>query len=320
MHQFQEHHREFAGFSDYYRDVLRPRLLERDAARAEAHRKGVVVAAVVAGVAVVAGLVAVFGFSASLPVLLAAFGFGTLGSIGAYAALTAKVRGDAKLTMMEGVTEFIGWSFEADVPQFDLAPYETHFLIPGDHDRRMFEDRIVGKAHGAAFESVEATLQRRERDSDGDERWVTVFRGQLMRLDFPTRTFGRTVVLRDRGLFNRKRKADMKRIGLASPRFEKLFEAYGTDQVDARVILDPAFMQRMIDLEAAVSGKNIRFAFTDNDLLIAVDTQDQFKAGSMGRSLDNPEAVQTILDEVGVLYDIVDGLAQPATRITSQPR
>ena len=73
----------------------------------------------------------------------------------------------------------------------------------------------------------------------------------------------------------------MKRIDLVDPAFEKIFEAYGTDQVEGRVILDPALMQCMINLERAVSGKNIHFGFDRDTLFIAVETKDQFEAGSM---------------------------------------
>jgi len=40
----------------------------------------------------------------------------------------------------------------------------------------------------------------------------------------------------------------MKRVGLVDPVFEKIFEAYGTDQVEARYLLTPTFMQRLVRL------------------------------------------------------------------------
>ena len=104
----------------------------------------------------------------------------------------------------------------------------------------------------------------------------------------------------------------MKRIGLADPVFEKMFEAYGTDQVEGRVILDPAFMQRMVDLETSIDGSNIRFGFDQDKLFIAVETPDQFEAGSMLKALDRPERTQKILDEIGAVFDVVDGLLAPA--------
>ncbi|MEL6688613.1 MAG: DUF3137 domain-containing protein, partial [Pseudomonadota bacterium] len=121
-------------------------------------------------------------------------------------------------------------------------------------------------------------------------------------------------VLRDKGWFNSKNRSDMKRIGLADPVFEKLFEAYGTDQVESRVILDPAFMQRMVDLEQAVQGKRMRYGFDNDRLFIAVETPDQFEVGSMLKALDRPERTQKILNEIGAVFDVVDGLLSPPAR------
>ena len=320
MHWFDEHHDAFKGFSLHYHDEVRPELRLRDKDREAALRRGYTVGGAVLAVAL--GLAAaVMLTSRDLGAALGLAFFGAAGAFGAFHWMLRHVKRKTKLTLVEAAARFIGWTYTADVGAFDFAPFTDNFLLPAKYDRFSLEDSLSGTAHGAQFQTVEATLEVRRRDPNGNDHYKTVFQGQLIQIDFPTRMFGRTVVLRDKGLFNAKRRGDMKRVGLASPRFEKLFEAYGTDQVEARVILDPVFMQQMIDLEESVSGKNIRFAFTGNDLLIAVETKDQFEAGSMRRSLDNPDAMQKILDEIGTLFDIADSLlAQPATRSTSQAR
>ncbi|MGB6230928.1 MAG: DUF3137 domain-containing protein [Litorimonas sp.] len=309
MHQFDEHHPEFAGFSDAFARTVQPVLAERDGLRRAAVKRGLLAVVVCTVLGTVASLLLWRATDADDTVLLAMPTlFGPVVGFILFGVLTQKVRSDTKSRIVTAVTDHIGWQFDSHVSSFNLAPFESHYLLTKAHDRRSFEDRLSGSAHGAAFESVEAHLEKRRRDSKGRETWSTVFRGQLMRIDFPTRTFGRTVVLRDRKMFNRKKKGDMKRVGLADPVFERAFEAYGTDQVEARVILDPAFMQRMVDLEASVDGKRIRFAFADNDLFIAVETSNRYEAGSMFKPLDAPERTQRILDEIGAIYDIVDGV------------
>lgn len=307
MHQFQTRHAELKGFSDYFGREVQPILVERDSERERAVRKGIIgglIAAACFG-AIGAGLFFIieetfFGFMAWM--------VGFMSIFGVFWMMTFDIREETKGRIVGSIVGYIGWTFESDVSIYDLTPFLTHFLLPKKYDRSQFEDRISGEVHGATFESVEAHLEQRTRDSKGRESWTTVFRGQIIRLDFPTRTFGRTVVLRDRKWFNKKKRADMKRVGLADPVFEKMFEAYGTDQVEARVILDPAFMQRMVDLEQSVDGKKIRFAFCDNDLFIAVETKNRYEAGSMFKPLDDPARTQKILDEIGAIYDIVDTL------------
>jgi hypothetical protein len=133
-------------------------------------------------------------------------------------------------------------------------------------------------------------------------------------IDFDKSFLGKTVVLRDKGMFNRKAKGEMKRVGLVDPIFEKIFEAYGTDQVEARYLLTPDFMQRLVDLEESVDGRKIRFGFVDKQLLIAVETSNRYEAGSMLKPLAAATRMQTILDEIGAIYDVIDGVLKPLPR------
>ena len=51
-------------------------------------------------------------------------------------------------------------------------------------------------------------------------------------------------------------------MGLEDPTFNKAFAVFGSDQVEAREILTPTFMQQLVDLESAYSGAHLRYAFT----------------------------------------------------------
>lgn len=310
MHQFKTRHRDFDGFSEFYNREVFPVLQERDSERAASVKKGMMGAT---AWLLIMGCAAAFILLTSGSVVFAIFiaAAGVIGALGFFKLMTHAIRSETKERIVGAILGYVGWSFQETVPDYEVSPYRSLFLLPRTFDRMAFEDRLSGEAHGASFHSVEAHLEKETRDKDGDRKWVTVFRGQLMTFDFPTKVFGRTIVLRDGGWFKKKTKGDMKRIGLVDPVFEKIFEAYGTDQVEGRVILDPAFMQRMVDLEKAVSGKNIQFGFDQDKLFITVETPDQFEAGSMFKSLTSPERTQKILDEVGAVFDIADGLLTP---------
>ena len=70
-------------------------------------------------------------------------------------------------------------------------------------------------------------------------------------------------------------------------------------------------MQKLVDLEHAVNGKDIRFAFNNGYLLIVIDTKNQYSAGSMSKPLTDAGRTQKILDEIGAIYDIIDGVIMP---------
>ena len=307
MHQFITHHAEFDGFSDYFNREVYPTLAERDAVRSKAVRKGVIGGLLFSSLFLA---VSIFGLVLYQNIFVGGFFgfFALISGFVVFSVVTNSIREETKGRIVNAIVGYIGWSFDPDASGFALPEFQELFLLPKRADRQSFEDGLSGTAHGAAFRSIECHLENKTRDKDGDTKWKTVFFGQLMILDFPTKTFGRTIVLRDRGWFNPKKRADMKRIGLVDPVFEKAFEAYGTDQVEGRVILNPDFMQRMVDLEQAVSGKNIRFGFDSGKLYIAVETGNQFEAGSMFTALTKPDRTQKILDEVGAVFDIVDTL------------
>lgn len=314
MHQFKTTHAEFDGFSDFYNRDVMPGLAERESVRAKAVRKGLIAGVTVA---ILMGVVAVL-VMAWTEETAAVFFIGIAGLVFGYLAyrfITEDIRKETKGRIVNAIVGFVGWDFSSEVSHYNASPFQDLFLIESKVDRESFEDSLSGKAHGAEFRSVEAHLEKQTRNHKGEKTWRTVFQGQLMTLDFPTKTFGRTVVLRDKGWFNPKKQSDMKRIGLVDPVFEKLFEAYGTDQVEGRVILDPAFMQKIVDLERAVSGKNIRYGFDQDRLYIAVETPDQFEAGSMFKPLTSPDRTQKILDEVGAVFDIVDTLLKRENRV-----
>ncbi len=314
MIQFDEKHPEFKGFTEFYNRELLPKLIEKEFHRKKAvgqiRRYSVALAVIVLAVA------AFFVIRTGKP-FIGIFGlfFGLVGYFGLRQHFLKDIKNQTKNHLAAGICRFIGWTFSEQVIQPpNLTPMIDNGLLPKRYDRVTFEDEMRGEAHDADFVAVECHMEREDRDSDGDTRWVTVLRGSLMALDFHREFLGRTVVLRDKGFFNRKKKSGMKRVGLADPKFEKIFEAYGTDQVEARYLLTPTFMQRLVDLEDSVDGKKIRFAFLGGMLLIAVETPNRFEAGSMRVSLTDPKRTQDILDEVSAVYNVVDGVMKPQSR------
>ena len=289
----------------------------QDGLRREALRKTKLYGA---GIAVLAiGLAVSLYLAANQPrlALYALFG-GGMGILALYARFMKSIRGETKDQIVGAICSYIGWTFRAEVTQRpDLNYWSQLGLLPKgfasdgvfSSKRASFEDHMWGEAHGAQFDSVEVHLEQK-----GDKSYHTVLRGQMMTITFPRKFLGRTVVLRDKGFLQAKKRGDMKRVGLVDPVFEKIFEAYSTDQVESRYLLDPVFMQKLIDLERSVDGKKIRFGFIDGKLLIVVETPNRFEAGSMFKPLTAPERTQNILNEIGAVYDVIDGVMDKPRR------
>jgi hypothetical protein len=237
----------------------------------------------------------------------------------------------ARMRAKEGVATRIAAAYGL---RYELRPappdwFEAvlgHGLLPREHDHALFEDALTGELHGADFEMCEAQLIEMEESKKGAPRQKTVFRGALIRIAFPRTIEGVTLIARDRGAANmldrwsnsRRSGGKLKRVGLVDPKFEDVFEVYGTDQVMARYLVTPTFMERLLELEAALEGSNVRAVFDDSlkagfgkgELLIAADTGNLFEVARKGR-IDTRETLETIHEDIALIAEIIAIVLEP---------
>ncbi|MBQ8465812.1 MAG: DUF3137 domain-containing protein [Alphaproteobacteria bacterium] len=139
----------------------------------------------------------------------------------------------------------------------------------------------------------------------------TIFEGIIILLDFPKKFNGQTVVLKDWGHFNFLHTTEKKleRIKLEDIIFEKEFEVYGTDQIEARYLLTTAFMERMLLVRNAFKGKKIQFSFFDSKLFIAINTsKDMFEPASLFKSSTDRRPINDVLEQFISVFSIVEFL------------
>lgn len=137
-----------------------------------------------------------------------------------------------------------------------LAELQASDILPA-HDYQHQEDFVRGTYKGVQISLCELALDK--AFMEGDKRnYVNVFKGLVVKIRMHKSFSGQTVVRRDlgkmrnlaQGVFNR-----LERITLEDPRFENRFEVYGDNQQEARYLLTPAFMERLLHLESLVLQK-----------------------------------------------------------------
>lgn len=305
---------DFADFPRVYQDELRPALQAREVERQTVAKNAVRWSWVGA---LIAGLGLIFAFMVfRVPQLAIVAGIIGFAVHGAGRTPLNQFSKRAKQMIIDLVTVRFGMAFDAEPGvQNSIVDLRGAGLVP-DWDRSRFEDRLTGSRHGVDFEFFEAKLEERRRSTDSRgrtrTRWVTVFDGQCLRFKFHKAFLGRTVVLRDAGFFNRFiGRRGMDRVRLESTVFEEAFEVYSTDQVEARFLLTPDLMQRLIELEKVFRGGKLRCAFQDNEMLVALEGGDLFEPGSMFTPLDNPERVRELLDDFAAIFNLIDSFADP---------
>lgn len=177
--------------------------------------------------------------------------------------------------------------------------------MPG-HDSRRFEDLIEGDRAGTHFSLVECKLTQ-QQGSGKNRRTVTTYQGLLFHIKYPDRFLGRTLIARQgwwKGWFGDK---DLKKVDLVAKELENNFTIYSNDQVEARALFTPDRMERLIALERHFKGGKLRGIFEDDHLTLALEAANQFEAGSIWKTLVDPERFISALTEIGLVCDVIDG-------------
>lgn len=148
-------------------------------------------------------------------------------------------------------------------------------------DRYAGDDLVEGKLGATSCKFSELHHQEKQvsYDSKGHRRenWVTIFKGIFFIADFNKNFHGSTFVLPDAGnsFFGMGRLLEKWTMGrgelvkLESPEFEKRFTAYSTDQVEARYILSPSLMERLVQFKEK-AGTPLYLSFIHSKVFIAL--------------------------------------------------
>lgn len=303
MIETPSHREEFKKFPEYYQNEIAPYLSANEAARRKAVTQAgliVVAAAVIAAGALRFGPFGEGNFHA-------AFIAGLIGLAAAGFRIN-KTRGDITHGLLERVCSHLKLGYVRNIsrPAY-CADFDRLGLLP-NFNRESWEDEVSGARHGADYVFCEAHLKYKTSGKNSSTR--TVFHGQLLVVDYHKQFLGETVVKRDAGIFNRLMKPgkNFQRIGIVSPKFEKIFEAWSTDQVEARELLDPLVLERFEELDRLFDGAKLRAAFSNGKLFLALETGDKLNMGSMFKPLQGPDRVEKILKEFDLIYDLIDVL------------
>jgi hypothetical protein len=314
--------KDFGFFADRFTNTIQPALAGREDDRVKAVKKqrNFIIIGVLLGI----------GIFAALAFLVPEDGIMFGGFIGVFAGIGMGAWGsmdlnrlgkETKAMLVEPVAqEFdIGYQMAPGRPA-DIMTFRSLDLVPG-WDREKFEDRLTGHRNETPFEFFEAHLEEKRTTTDSKGRtrttWVTVFRGQCLVVNFHKQFKGVTKVYRDAGALNFFKKLGQmgkaQRVKLEDPVFEKAFEVYSTDQIEARFILTPDFMERLIGLERTFKGRQVRCAFSGGCMFLACEGKNLLEPGSMHRRMDDLGRVREILEDFAAIFLLIDAMSQRLT-------
>jgi len=170
----------------------------------------------------------------------------------------------------------------------------------------------VGELHGKAFSSQPFSLFDISAPIRQPDPEILVnpedfgFQGVIISLMHNRAFLGRTIIRHELAGTNPKTVDGMKRVGLVDSRFEKRFEVYSDDQVEARALMTPDFMERLMTFQADYLGRNLQCAFIGRQLHIAVEIDDRFSFTRDRIAFDFNDACGIIIQEVGAVFDLLE--------------
>lgn len=104
-----------------------------------------------------------------------------------------------------------------------------------------------------------------------------------------------------------KKRVKMENIKLEDIEFDKRFQVASEDQLEARYLITPAFMDRLKNLQTGFGTKNIKCAFFEDKIMFAISTnEDLFEVGSLFVPLSNSKQMNKFFNELTSILEMVD--------------
>jgi len=248
-------------------------------------------------------------FTQGLTDLVQFAGFGAFFISSLFYRRVVAVRREAKEELMPNLCRQIGLEYTESPPDHAIYSFDQLSIIPS-YDEKNLEDQIIGKVEDIEFKLLEAKLVKVSRDSKGRTKRSTVFNGFLVEFDFHKNFNGETVITKDHtviGNFFSGFGKSGDRVKLEDREFEDEFEVHSTDQVEARYLLTPTFMERVLAFSRLSSVKQLQLAFKNGSIYMAIKRNgNAFEGGSF--NLNDPELIQKNIKDIAMIFDMVTEL------------
>ena len=196
-----------------------------------------------------------------------------------------------------------------------LEMMEPSKIVP-HHTRYNSEDYFSGTYKNVGILFSEIHLKKKSGKKE-----KTVFKGLAVLLTQGTREFfGHTIMTKDQGAVGgwlKERLSGLRRADLVDPEFEKLFDVFTTDQVEARYLIDPQIIENLKALYQEYSGDKMMVAFYQDHVLILIESHtNHFEPASIDTPATNERSLLSMKREIGQILSIIDRLSlyDPRTR------
>lgn len=222
--------------------------------------------------------------------------------------LTANFKENVLLPSLKKKHPQLNYNQSASISRDEFVASEifSSFRVSRFNGEDLFSG-IEGKTH-FKFSEVHAEERRTRSNGKGGTQtyYVTIFKGIFMIADFNKRLSYTTRVIQAADGFFEKLFAGKSKVSLEHPVFEKMFNTYSQDQVEARYILTPAMMERLVELQKQWSS-NLNVSFKGNNMFVAISNPYNHFEPNLRKEIDIPQ-IERIFDEIESCLSIINTL------------
>ncbi len=215
-----------------------------------------------------------------------------------------------KKQIMPIVCECFGDLRWVENPIINHVLYEKSGLITEYYNRTKSDDSFEGSFRDVPLniDEVEYLQVERRMSSKGGyrEHQKTIFKGIIITLQM-NKNFDTHTLVRPNTLMKSVNVAGLKHTTLEDVQFEKQYDVFTNDEVEARYLLTPSFMERLSDIRKIFNTSQISCAFYQNKFIIALDVRrDLFKLGSLYKKTDDTKQFFQMYEEIESIVKLID--------------
>ena len=175
-----------------------------------------------------------------------------------------------------------------------------------DYNREYGDESFKGKYKNVDVKMWETELGK--ETSSGKNRSYTVrFKGVLVALEPQRQYKGLTIIKKDNLIDITPQ--GLEPVHLEDIEFEKEYNVYSNDQIEARYVLTTAFMERFKNIQLAFRASKIEASISEQGILLAISTnRDLFKVGKLWRPVADYKQFKTMANEFASILELIDTL------------
>jgi len=184
-------------------------------------------------------------------------------------------------------------------------------------DRVSGNDFVRGKIDDIPIAFSDFLAEKKHKDSRDRETWETIFQGLFIISEFPKNFKGETIVLPDSAQkifgdlignwLQSNNYSQNELVKMDNTEFEKEFVVYSTDQIEARYILTPRLMQKLLSYKKKIKHP-LSISFIGGKIYMAIEYNDDMFEPAVFRSLLEYKIAMNYIETLHLAVGIVEEL------------